>query len=316
MGPTNIRILFVSFLIAMILFRCSSKEEDPDSEKRARDENIQAALFDPSSSELIVLVDNSLTSYYIHHGKPAGFEFEMLNLYAQDQNLTLRIKVIHDVAHILDSLNAGKGDVAAANLTITRDRSKKVDFTEPLFRTRQILVQRLPEGYQSMTADEIDDHLITDRLDLGGKEVYVRPNSSYIQKLRNFVSETNINVIIKEASQSLVTERLIEMVAGGVINYTISDENKARIHAILYDNIDLGTPMSLSEPIAWAVKKGDSLLLNSINQWIADNKGGLKYNVIKNRYFKVSSKRTGRLKKRFEGVKEGRLSPYDKLIKN
>jgi membrane-bound lytic murein transglycosylase F len=303
-----------AFLLILFLNSCSKDKTGGPKSLAGSTAHFKSTPFDPSSKNLTILVDNSLTSYFVYKGVPAGFEYEMLSMYAQDNKMNVSVKIIHDVEHILDSLNAGKGHIAAANLTITKSRAQSVHFTKPLFRTRQILVQRLPDGFEKMTADNIKKGLITDRLDLEGKTVTVRPGTSYIQNLRSFIEETNCQVTIAESPSDMITERLISMVSSGEIDYTISDENKSRIHSVHFGNIDISTPMSLSEPIAWAVNKNDTVLLHSLNQWISDNKGGLRYNIVKNRFFEMDRRKSRIIKKEYPIVKKGEISPYDDLI--
>lgn len=264
---------------------------------------------------LHALVDNSLTSYYIYKGQPFGFEYEMMALFAKENNMVLKITIIRDAAHILDSLNAGKGDIAAANLTITRERLQKANFTKYLFRTRQVLVQKLPNHRQKMTRDQIEKHLIRDRLDLDGKSIYLRPNTSYYERLNNFIRETNTQLNIETVADSILTEELIEMVSSGKIDYTISDENKAKMYISYIDNIDISTPISLSEPIGWAVNKNTGSLLKQLNTWITNSKGSLTYNIIWNKYFNLTHKEQRIVNKVMKTYAKGQLSPYDNLIK-
>ena len=73
---------------------------------------------------------------------------------------------------LIPRLLAGEGDIAAAALTVTAERKKKVDFSDP-FATgvREVLVS----GPARPAVASIDD--------LSGKEVYVRPSSSYAEHI-------------------------------------------------------------------------------------------------------------------------------------
>lgn len=264
---------------------------------------------------LTVLMDNSLTSYFIYKGQPLGYEYEMLALFTKENNLTLEVKIIGQVENLLDSLLAGKGDLVAANLTISKKRKEKIAFSEPLFRTKQILVQRLPENKSKMTSDEIEESLIRDRLDLSGKNIMVRKNSSYELMLSNFVEETGISIFLTQAPGDLVTEHLIDMVSNKEIDYTVCDLNKAEIFNSYYDNIDIQTPMSLSQPIAWAVNRESTELLSILNSWIEKRLGSLEFNMINNRYFEMNKRKERFIIKEYDFVKDGKISGYDDLIK-
>jgi membrane-bound lytic murein transglycosylase F len=277
--------------------------------------NESVTAYTMSEGVLTTLMDNSFTSYFIHQGQPLGFEYEMLKLFADENNLTLDVKIIGNVESILDSLLAGKGDLVASNLSISGERMERVDFSTPLLRTRQVLVQRLPDNRSQLTNEQIEDSLIRDRLDLDGKTVMVRKNSSYELILKNLIEETGIDINIDFSPGDLVTEQLIEMVANKEIDYTLCDENKAVIFLSYYDNIDISTPMSLSQPIAWAIRKGSNELQDEINQWIENRKGSLEFNMITNRYFEMNRSDQRFVEREYDYIKEGKISNYDKIIK-
>ena len=50
--------------------------------------------------KLIVLAENSSTSYFIYKGKKMGFEYELLKLFAKQIGVELEVKVVYN----LDSL--------------------------------------------------------------------------------------------------------------------------------------------------------------------------------------------------------------------
>jgi len=90
----------------------------------------------------------------------------------------------------------GKGDIAAANLTVTPERQKLVDFTPPILTdVREVVLT----GPQSPAVAALDD--------LAGKEVFVRKSSSYYESLmvlnRRFASEKKQPAILKEAPEQL-----------------------------------------------------------------------------------------------------------------
>ncbi len=315
------KIVYLRFYllsIAWMIYGCSSvtPSDDPEEEQgMTNTATVEISDYTQKNGELTVLMDNSITSYFIYRGEPMGFEYDMLSWFAKDNGLKLNVMIIGRVENILDSLLAGKGDIVAANLTISKDRLERVSFTKPLFRTKQILVQRLPDNFRKLTYEQARKRLVRDRLDLDGKTVTVRRNTSYELTLKNLILETGINVIIDYAPADAVTEELIEMVSNKTIDYTISDQNKAIIFSSLYDNIDIETPMSLSQPIAWAVNKQSTKLLTALDQWIGQKKGTKEYNMIRNKYFEPKRRDKKRITKRVKEAKDGKLSPYDNLIK-
>ena len=152
-----------------------------------------------------VLVDNNSFSYFIYKGRPMGYEYELLNLLAKQLKVDLKIQVISGVEKAIEQLNSGEGDILAFPLTITKERTQYVNFTEPLFNSYQVLVQRKPENWRSITRDQSDRKLIRNASDLIGKEVHVIKSSSFAQRLKNLSEEIGGDIIIREAEY--MTER-------------------------------------------------------------------------------------------------------------
>src|SRR4051812_5798434 len=59
------------------------------------------------------LVDNNSVSYFIFRGEPMGYEYELLQMFAEEIGVELRIKIISGVEESIDLLNKGEGDVIA-----------------------------------------------------------------------------------------------------------------------------------------------------------------------------------------------------------
>jgi membrane-bound lytic murein transglycosylase F len=263
---------------------------------------------------ITALIDNSISSYFIYQGEPMGFEYELLKLFANDQGLELKIEIAKDTDSILKRLAAGEADIAAANLTISEDKMKYANFTQPFMRTRQVLIQRLPENHHQIKENEIRNQIIQDPLDLDGKTIYVHPNTSFERRLRNFVKETSTQINIERIDNSISTDELIEWVSEGLIDYTVADENRARIHKHYYKNLHIETYMSLSQPLAWAVNKNANQLKQVIDKWLIQRKGTLEYNMLFSKYFKANQVPLA-LRNNQQYIKKGQISPYDELIK-
>ena len=96
---------------------------------------------------------------------------------------------------LLPGLAAGKGDIAAANLTITPERRKLVDFSAAGMTNVSEVVVSGPASPQVASVD-----------DLSGKEVFVRKSSSYYESLvalnKKFAAEKKPPVILKEAPEN------------------------------------------------------------------------------------------------------------------
>ena len=106
------------------------------------------------------------------------FEEDLNKRLAKEQKLKqkhLKVRVVFiPVARgdLIPALVAGKGDIAASNLTITAERQKLVDFSSPVYpNVSEIVVS----GPTSPAVSSLDD--------LAGKEVFVHKSSCDPQKM-------------------------------------------------------------------------------------------------------------------------------------
>lgn len=256
----------------------------------------------------------SSTSYFMYRGVTMGYEYELLNRLADYLGLELEIIIAEDLSRVFEMLNNGEGDIIAMNLTITNDRAEKVAFTEHHVTTRQVLVQRKPDGWQNMSRYNLASHLIQDPVELMGKTVYVWGNSAYETRLKNLSNEIGGNINIESVPGSFDTEELMRMVSDGVIDYTVADENIARINSAYYDNLDVSTPVSFTQRVAWAVRHTSPELLQYINNWLEEMKTTRDYFVIYNRYYENRTAYKRRVGSDFYSLTGNRISVFDDLL--
>ncbi|MCB1175176.1 MAG: transporter substrate-binding domain-containing protein [Leptospiraceae bacterium] len=92
--------------------------------------------------KLQVITAYNANSYFIYRGEPMGYEYELVKRLADHLELELEIIVSSEIENLPYLLNTGKGDLVAANISMTGERIREVQFTEPLILTRQVLVQK------------------------------------------------------------------------------------------------------------------------------------------------------------------------------
>ena len=132
-----------------------------------------------------VLTVYSKTIYFVDKGVPRGTAVEYVRLFEEELNKKLaaekkrkhkhlKMRMVFIPVHrdeLLPGLVAGKGDIAAAFLTITPEQQKLVEFTEAvLSNVREVVVS----GPASPNVASLDD--------LSGKEVFVRKSSSGLDR--------------------------------------------------------------------------------------------------------------------------------------
>ena len=265
--------------------------------------------------KLIVLTENSSTGFYIYKGDSMGYEFELLNSFAKNIGVALELIIAKNMDSVFYQLNKGEVDIIAANLTVTQERVAIVDFTEPLMLTRQVLIQRKPDNWETLDQTILNKKLIRNILELDGKNIDVRKGSSFYTRLVSLSEEIGGKINITEVSGGVDTEELIRRVARGEIDFTVADENIALNNQTYYSNIDIETPISFPQQIAWAIRKESPLLSKELSNWMAKIKKSKESALAYSKYFKSAKKTVNRAENNRFSYRGGCISQYDDMFK-
>lgn len=253
------------------------------------------------------------TNYFVYRGEPMGFHLELLRLFAAHIGVELEIYATNNLDDNLQCLLAeNECDVVALDLAVTTSRSRLIDFTVPHSQSRQVLVQRKPANWLNMRSAEIEDRLIRNPLDLAGHTVHVQRNSAYVERLSNLSEEIGGVIHIVEVDKGV--EQLIEMVANGEIEFTVSDEQLGRINQNYFNNIDSRTAISFPQNLSWAVRKDTPLLLAAINEWMSGFKVTGQFASIYNKYYN-NPRSVFIARSTFNSLGGGNISLFDNYFK-
>jgi membrane-bound lytic murein transglycosylase MltF len=236
------------------------------------------------------LVVYSKTFYFLDRGRQRGTTYDTMHAFEDQLNRRLgtghlKVQVIFIPVsrdELLPGLAQGRGDIAAANLTITDERRQLVDFSDPLATGVDEIVVTGPKSPP-----------ITSAQDLSGQEVFVRKSSSYYESLVSLNVELQKAgkpaVRLKLAPEALEDEDLLEMLNAGLIRLVVVDSHKAEFWAQIFANIHLHPEAAVRTDgdIAWAFRKESPKLKAAVNRFVATHKRGTSFgNQVFNRYLK------------------------------
>ncbi len=236
-----------------------------------------------------VLVTYKKTEYFVVKGQQRGFEYELMEQYERAVNKGRKKGQPHiDIVYIpvpferlIPSLIKGRGDVAAAGLTVTPARREKVAFTIPYVTD----VNEVVVTHKSNTS-------IRSLNDLSGRIVYVLSGSSYVQHLarlsKRFKAEGKAPIYIVESDAYLATEDILELVNAGIVEVTVADNHIAELWANVLPDIVVHKDIAVntSGQIAWAVRKNNPKLLKNLNSFLKNHRKGTTLgNVLFKRYY-------------------------------
>lgn len=264
--------------------------------------------------KLTVLAENSSTSFFVYRGKKMGFEYEILKEFAREIGVSLEIKIVSNLDQLTEMLNEGDGDLIACNYTVTRERNREIDFSTPFLRTAQVLVQRKPEGWDKMKPEQLRKYILRDPSELAKKEVHVWKNSSYYRRLMNLQEEIGDTIHIEEQDGLMSTEEMIEMVSEGLIDYTVTEENIARVNSHFFENIDINTPLSVKQKIAFGIRKSSPLLKARLDKWLNQFMTKKTFVYLQSKYFDLKNMPVNS-PEFHRSIKGDELSKYDALFK-
>ena len=303
-------------LIYLVLFLFFGCEKDSINKSEITEFNNKWDLEQiKASGTLRALTVYSGTSYFLYKGRPMGYEFELLERFAEYLDVDLEMIVVKNINELFEKLNNGEGDIIAHGLTITTDRKEEVSFSNHLYLTKQVLVQKKPDNWRGMSWTKLKKALVHDTIDLLGDTISIRSMTSYKERIYNLSDELGGTIHINLLSGELATDEIIEKVVNGDIKYTIADNNIASIMATYYPILDVKVPVSFSQRIAWATRHDSQNLLNATNNWLKQIKRKIDFNVIYNKYFKNKKYFRRRIKSNFYSLNNQQISPYDGLIK-
>lgn len=315
----KLRTILCIVVLTSIILSCDSSVNSTNA-KKVKNKNSEIIISNNlvldsilARKKLRAATDYGSLSYLIYRGEPMGYQFELLKDFTKNLGVELELVIESDMTQGIKKLNNNEIDLLAMGLTVTSDRSKELEFTSPIMTTRQMLVQRKPDGYRTMkTADEIESKLLRNHLDLADKTIYVQKGTIFEDRLKTISDEIadTINIIIDNRD----VEDLILAVSNGEIDYTISDEHIAIVNSRYYHNIDAKTTISFQQKIAWAAQKDQTGLVDTINNWLDDFNNTLNSRLLYNKYFKnIRAKKI--VNSQYNSYTGGQLSPYDDEIK-
>ena len=235
-----------------------------------------------------VLTTYNRTLYFIDQGTERGTAADQGRLLETEINKTmadghLKVSVVFVPVtrdELLPALVDGRGDLVMGNLTVTPERQKVVDFTDPWLANVDEIVVTGPNGPAIAALD-----------DLSGQEVLVRESSSYYESLvalnKDFAARGLAPAVIVPAPEEFEDEDLLEMAGAGLVKVLVVDNHKAWFWQRVIPRLKLYPSVALRKgsEIAWAVRKDSPQLKAALNAFLSKNgKESLTARMIFRRY--------------------------------
>jgi len=269
----------------------------PVAYESALPETVRANLNKPFKGDLDEMVKRRVvrigvtfnrTHYFVDKGVQRGAVYEYGKLMEDELNKrrkTGNLKVAFWFVplprdQLLPALVDGKVDMVIAQLTVTPERQKLADFTNP---TRKNVNEVVVTGPGAPAIASVDD--------LAGQEVLVRRSSDYYQSLlvlnKRLKAAGKPPVSIEEAPENLEDDDLLEMANAGLIKITVVDSYLAEFWKQVFTNLTVHDAVAVRTGgnLAVAVRKGSPQLAAGLNAIIDEYGLGTAFgNMMEKRY--------------------------------
>ncbi|MDR1724477.1 MAG: transporter substrate-binding domain-containing protein [Tannerella sp.] len=290
---------FLPFLLSFLSFASCSLPKKQNTAEVYDFEQIKA------KGEITAVTLNTSTTYFIYKMQQMGYEYDLVEDLATSLGLELNIRIAENITRLEEMLDAGEVDIVAYPVQMDNTMKTRYLFCGVEQQNHLVIVQRSNRG----------DTIINDVTGLIGKEIWVKQNSRYHERLMRLNDELGGGIIIRNIGRDTVTvEDMIGMVAAGEIRYTVSDNNVARLNSTYYQNININLSISFPQRASWIVRKDCPELAAKINEWANGISQSPALLATAKRYFEQS-------KNDFvtDGqqliIKKGDISPYDDLFR-
>ena len=271
---------------------------------------------------IVALTSFNSTSYFLYRGQALGYEYELLEDFAEDAGVVLQMRVVPRDS-LLVYLNRGEGDIAAARIVPTEQDTANFAYSAELYRTRPSLVQRegspeeagLPaDSLLPIPADPIEVNVrpIERPADLAGESVYLPSGSPYVGRLLEI--EDQVTGDIRVVQLDTTSEHLIREVALARVPFTVAQENVAELERSYYTNLAVAPAIGNEHPVTWAVRKNAPELQWALNQWIAENRESARWNQLYEKYYVDRRGYRERVTSEYLTAETGTLSDWDELL--
>ncbi|WP_245740463.1 membrane-bound lytic murein transglycosylase MltF [Ectothiorhodospira marina] len=225
-----------------------------------------------AKGELVVATRIGNTTYQPWGNGTSGFEYDLASAFAEHLGVELRILVPDRFEAILPLVSAGRADMAAAGITITRPRLSQVRFGPRYMQVTEQLIYRS------------GGHRPESLADLDGRRILVVAGSSHAATLAQL--QPLYPGLQWEAVVDATPEDLLRQVWEGEAELTVVDSMELAATLRFFPELRVALELSEPRPLAWAFKRNaDSTLLKEAEVFFEQIREDGRLEQILERYF-------------------------------
>ncbi len=248
-------LLIMGLIVVLVMAACGSKSDSGSGEGKGTYKIGIDVTYPPFEFE--------------KGGKTVGIDVDLINAIAKDQDFKVKLEAM-DFSGIIPAMQAGQLDVGMGGMSITDERKKKVDFSDPYFDAGLTVVVKKDSSIKS-----IDD--------LKGKKLAVKNGTTGAKFATDNADKYGYEVVQFNDSPSMFQE-----VSNGNADALIEDY-PVITYAIAQQDLKLKTVGDRlnGDQYGISVMKGKNQdLLKKINKGLENLKKNGEYDKIIDKYLK------------------------------
>ncbi|OFA30021.1 lytic transglycosylase F [Glaciecola punicea] len=211
------------------------------------------------------------TTYFNGPVTQEGFEFELAEGFADFLGVKLEVYPYYSYAELIEQLDAKRVDLLAANITMTSARKQAYKFG-PAYQTLnfELVYQKGKDRPRSLKDLQGDLTIIAN-------DLYREPMQDKAGEMYNFSWQETAEKDIEE---------LLEMVANGELDYTISDSNVLAVARRRYPNLGIGFSITDTLKLGWMLNKStDDSVRAALLEYFGYMQSSGKLAVLEDKYY-------------------------------
>ncbi len=311
--------LSVILLCAVLQTGCGQRIDPLPSTPTAGEPTVPHPLVQRDLAEIknsgtlrMITIYNS-SSYFIHKGGHAGFDYELMARFAKKYNLTLEVIIPEPGEDVISMLNSGKGDFFCGGQTSYPGLERWVTWSRPTNFVRKVVVLKADDPREDTLAA------------LDGLTIALPYKDPFRPKIKEIALDAGINLLLREGRPLIDPEELITRISHGQMQAVIVDDIIAKSAMTYLPNLRIGVALTEGAPTVWTMRENSPDLRKAVNNFLRGHmnltldgkiRRSQTYGIIYDRYFE-----NPKTIKRFRMAahrpdKSGRISSYDELIRN
>ena len=225
---------------------------------------------------LVCVIPDKVPFSYMAGTDLVGYNIELLTIFAREHGYKLEFETA-PLASMLAGLSSGKYDIGAGTLSITEERKKVIDFSDPIYKGGVVLLGRTDEiGPQEDASGEAYK-------DFDGKRAGIRTGSSFEPITFEYFANSEYSYFDSDSD-------LITAINTNKIDFFLTDEPVAAMEHIQQSSVDYLHEPIMDDDYHFGFQKDterSELLQSQFNEFLAKYKSEGKLDELKYKWIEA-----------------------------